>query len=147
MSDRSVVERYTRAVAERDIEAAVALLHPDIVSRFPQSGETIRGRDNYAAILAAYPSLPEADLSAISGEADAVTVSTPLPFALPVISVIGSGDTFVAEGIARYGDGSTYHLIAVFKVRDGLIAEETLYWAEPFDPPEWRREFVEIDDS
>jgi hypothetical protein len=33
--------------------------------------------------------------------------------------------------------------VLIFKLRDGKIATEIGYWAEPFDGPEWRSAWVE----
>jgi hypothetical protein len=40
-------------------------------------------------------------------------------------------------------DGQAYQVIALIELRDGLVYRETVYWAPPFDAPEWRRPFVE----
>jgi hypothetical protein len=42
-----------------------------------------------------------------------------------------------------YPDGALYHCIALVELRDGQIWRETVYWAEPFDAPDWRRPFVD----
>jgi hypothetical protein len=34
-------------------------------------------------------------------------------------------------------------MVSIGKFRDGKLAEETSYFAAPFDPPEWRQPFVE----
>ena len=43
----------------------------------------------------------------------------------------------------QYPDGGVFHFVSITKVRDGLIAEETDYFGEPFEAPEWRRPYVE----
>ena len=35
----------------------------------------------------------------------------------------------------------------IFEFRDGRIARETAYWAEPFEAPEWRAEWVQRQDA
>ena len=42
-----------------------------------------------------------------------------------------------------YPDGRTWFTITLLELRDGKIWHETTYWAEPFDAPEWRRNFVD----
>ena len=55
MSNRGVVERYARALAENDGDALAALRDEDYVARYPQSGEIIRGRTNARAVGENYP--------------------------------------------------------------------------------------------
>jgi hypothetical protein len=43
----------------------------------------------------------------------------------------------------RYPDGRVWWTILLLELRDGKILRETQYWAEPFDPPSWRAEWVE----
>jgi hypothetical protein len=43
MGNRQVVERWAKAMAEDDWQGQAALLHPEYVGRYPQSGEVIRG--------------------------------------------------------------------------------------------------------
>ena len=42
-----------------------------------------------------------------------------------------------------YPDGRTWFTITLLELRDGKIWHETTYWAEPFDAPEWRRNFID----
>jgi hypothetical protein len=55
--------------------------------------------------------------------------------------VYGSGDLWVAEVTLTY-DTKPYAAVLIFKLRDGKIATEVGYWAEPFDAPEWRAAWV-----
>jgi hypothetical protein len=36
-----------------------------------------------------------------------------------------------------------FHVAVIIKIREGIIAEETTYFAAPFEAPEWRRPYVE----
>jgi hypothetical protein len=47
------------------------------------------------------------------------------------------------DGTIGYSDGSTWYVVALFELRDGLVHRETDYFAEPFEPPAWRAPFVE----
>ena len=42
-----------------------------------------------------------------------------------------------------YPDGRTWFTITLFEVREQKIWRETQYWAEPFEAPEWRKDFVD----
>ncbi len=145
MDNRQVVERLAQCVVDQDLEGLAELLHPDVVVKYPQSGEVFRGKDSYLTMLSNYPQgLPEAEVMEKHGGQQQVQVSSPIPFAIPTITVTGSGDTFTLEGEAGpYPDGTVYKLVSIGKLRDGKLAEQTDYWAAPFDPPDWRRPYAE----
>lgn len=144
MNNRQVVEQWMRAMHEHDVVALEEILHPDLEVTYPQSGEVIRGRENLLGMLASFPGrAPEGEVEDHHPTHDAVHVVNRSPFGLPNITVESAGDTFTLEGSVVYGDGATYHVVTIVQVRDGMIATETSYFAPPFDPPEWRRPFVD----
>ena len=51
--------------------------------------------------------------------------------------------SFQATGTVRYPDGKEWHFVALLTLRDGKIWREVDYFAEPFEPPEWRTRYVE----
>ncbi len=57
--------------------------------------------------------------------------------------MLGGGDVFVVEGTIDYGDGIPVSYVGVGEVRDGKIAKMTEYFANPFEAPAWRADFVE----
>lgn len=57
--------------------------------------------------------------------------------------MIGGGDVFVVEGTIDYGDGIPVSYVGVGELRDGKIAHVTSYFANPFEAPAWRADFVE----
>jgi SnoaL-like domain len=57
--------------------------------------------------------------------------------------MIGGGDVFVIEGTTDYGDGVPVSYVGIGEVRDGKVARMTEYFANPFEAPAWRAEFVE----
>jgi ketosteroid isomerase-like protein len=143
MDKHEIVRRYARALETRNVEASSELMHPDIVARYPQSGEVIRGRDNYLGMLRAYPNdLPDATVMSVTGSSKTAIVPSTTPFSQPTVTVFG-GDQFVVEGVATYPDGSVYNVVWILELRDGMVAEETSYYAEPFPAPDWRRPYVE----
>lgn len=144
MDNRKVVERFAEAIATRDLSVIGELMHPEIEVTYPQSGEVIRGRSTYLAMLESFPAgVPTPEMDEPSGERESVHVTATPPFGMPIVTVIGSGDTFVMEGATTYGDGSVWNVVMILKVRDGRVAKETSYFATPFDAPEWRRPYVE----
>jgi SnoaL-like protein len=57
--------------------------------------------------------------------------------------MLGGGDIYVIEGTIDYGDGVPVSYVGIGELRDGKIAKLTEYFANPFEAPEWRAEFVE----
>jgi hypothetical protein len=94
---------------------------PDYVMEMPQSGERIVGRDAMRAMQQAFPNPPDAK----------------------VRRIIGTGDVFVMEGVSAYPGGGAFHVVNIVEFSGGKIVRETRYYAEPFEPPEWRAEWVE----
>ena len=71
----------------------------------------------------------------------------PNPPTFTLRRVIGAGDVWVVEALGDYS-GKLYHLVMIIEFRDSKIWKETRYYAEPFDPPAWRAQWVEpIDQS
>ena len=148
MHNRQVAEQWARGMRTRDLAPLEELVHPDIVVTYPQSGEVIRGRENLLGMVASYPTdLPETTLAELHGPHEHVQVSSPLPFGIPTITVVGEGDTFVLQGVSTYPDGGIFHVAMIIEVRDGMVASETTYFARPFEAPEWRKPFVEAQPS
>ena len=102
-------------------EAEYELRHEDYVMEMPQSGERIRGRDRMRAFQEAYPNPPSV---------------TPR-------RVVGSGNVWVVEGRSDYGGGQISHVAMIVEFLDGKIWRDTRYYAEPFDAPDWRAQWVE----
>ncbi|CAN5603723.1 hypothetical protein BH20CHL6_BH20CHL6_12660 [soil metagenome] len=139
-----VVRRFMTAMSRMDLGSVRELLHPDHVLDHPQSGEVIRGRDRFVAMLSAVPGGIPADSTdeahaRVYGDEGRWAVS---PMLTP-IRVVGSEGTYTTTVPVRYPDGTVWHLIAIAEIRDGLITHTTQYWAAAFAPAEWRAPFVE----
>jgi hypothetical protein len=104
-----------------DAAAEYELRHDDCVMEMPQSGERIRGRNNMRAMQEAFPNPPDAVLRRI----------------------VGSGEVWVMEATSIYDRDDVYLVADIFEFRDGKIAKETRYYAQPFDAPAWRARWVE----
>ena len=140
LTDREIVERYARAAAQNDLDAMEALRHPDWVVAWPQSGESVRGNERFAAIVERYPGgRPTVEVSRITGSEDHWVV-TPSD---TVLRVAGGGDFWSSEWSMTYPDGQVYRVVDLIELRGGSVYRETVYWAAPFQAPEWRRPFVE----
>lgn len=120
-SNVDTVNAFVAALDAGDLEALKALFTDDVVLEWPQSNERIVGNANRAEIYSRFPSLPK--------------LSNP--------RFVEEGDLVVLEVDLDYGGGSRYQTVFIFTMRDGLIAKETAYWAEPFPAAEWRAPWVE----
>lgn len=125
--------------------ALESVLHPDVVVTYPQSGEVIRGRDNVIATVRQYPTaLPSgADELHLETTEKTVAVPSPMPFGMSAVTIVDHGELVVGQLILTYPTGDVFYTCSIFKVRSQLIAEETTYFARPFEAPEWRSEWVE----
>ena len=97
----------------------------DFVEEWPQSGERIRGRDNAKAINDNYPRM---------------TGSTPR---MSVRRVSGEGTHWAVEGTIDYGDGTPVSYVGIVELRDGKLVHMSEYFANPFEAPAWRAQWVE----
>ncbi len=89
---------------------------------YPQSGERIRGRHNIQALRGHHP----AKLS------------------FTIRRILGSGDLWITEYVLSYNEQPT-QTVSIMEFRDGKVARETQYFADPFEPPAgklsgWRQE-------
>lgn len=145
----STQDRYVEAVNHQDWMAVADLLHEDYVGVFPQSGERIVGADAYRRIYSRYDADNPAttDLVCVAGTRPEVDVVRPLGSALPIITVEGGGHQFTVVGRATYSNGAAGFIIGFVELMDAKIIRETLYFAQDFDPPEWRKDLVQLTDS
>jgi len=119
--NRDALERFHQAFFERqDIDAMADLLHDDYVEEFPQSGERIRGKDNWRELYKSYPGLPKV-----------IDYDYKL-----------SGDLAVVEMVLDY-EGNRMNVCEIIELQDGKFKRDRGYFAEPFEAPEWRAQWVE----
>ena len=96
----------------------------DFVEEWPQSGERLTKAAS-VRLTGAYPEM--------SG-------TTPT---FRYKRMLGGGDVFVVEGTIDYGDGIPVSYVGIGELRDGKVARMTEYFANPFEAPAWRADFVE----
>jgi hypothetical protein len=94
--------------------------HEDYLMEMPQSGERIRGRQNMRAFQEAYPNPPTMQLRRV---------------------IVREG-LWVVEIVSDYG-GRVYNSVLIIELRDGKMFRDTRYYAEPFEAPAWREQWVE----
>ncbi len=140
---RALFERFLDGMGRLDFALLREVLHPDFVEEFPQSGERIRGVDAHRAMLERYPGeLTSGQLDRVSARLvgdDERWVLTPGFTVLP----LAGGGAFTGIFRARYPDGSVWHVVSIYEVRDGRIARATTYFGPDFSPAEWRKDIVE----
>jgi hypothetical protein len=119
-SVRAAIEAHF-AAAGRDEAVATEIYSDDAVLEFPQGGERIRGKANILSFRTAYPASLDFDMR----------------------RTIGSGDIWVNEYTIRY-DGKPSNVVGIMEFRDGKVFRETIYVGDPWDPPAWRSQWVEL---
>jgi ketosteroid isomerase-like protein len=122
MTGKQVVADFWATMQTNDWRAAGALLADAYVLEWPQSGERIVGRDNFAAMNEHYPAAGRWQF----------TVHRLLADGAQVVS-----DVTVTDG-ARVDRAITFST-----VRDGKIVQQVEFWPEPFAAPAWRAALVE----
>jgi ketosteroid isomerase-like protein len=120
---RLVAEGLWKAIEAGDWSTADSLLDDDYVQEWPQSGERIVGKENALAINRNYPG--------------------GVPRMVFRRSLAAGDDLVVLELDLTYADGSVYQAVSILEMRDGRVARETDYFAEPFPAPQWRAQWVE----
>ena len=122
--DEQEAERFlTELLSNLDPEEEYNVRHQeDYVMEMPQSGERFSGRENMRAFQEAHP--------------------TP-PSSLQVRRVLVKEGLWVVEGVIDYGEGQAYNVVLIFELKDGKMWRDRWYFAEPFEAPEWRAQWVE----
>ena len=105
-----------------DFHTVSKLLHDDFILDWPQSGERILGRENFAAININYPA---------EGK-----------WHFEVIHIVAEGDVVVTDVSATDGKISG-RAITFSTIRDGKIWKQVEFWPDPFDAPAWRAQWVQ----
>ena len=118
---RAALERHWSDI--NDQETVHEIYHDDVVLEFPQGGERLVGLANVRAMREAHPARPT--------------------FAIQRMR--GGGDFWVTEGVITY-DGTPLRTVTIMEFRDGKVAHETIYFGEPWQPPAWRAQWVELVD-
>lgn len=123
MNNKQILENFWAIMETNDFYTAAQLLHDDFILEWPQSGERILGRDNFAAINKNYP--------------------TEGKWHFTINQIIGEGDLVVSD--VSVTDGKiTGRAITFSTIRDEKIWKQIEFWPDPFEAPAWRTQWVEI---
>jgi ketosteroid isomerase-like protein len=117
---RAALNRHWAASDANDFETEHRIYQEDAVLEYPQSGERIRGRRNIQAQRATQPSKKRFD----------------------VRRIIGGGDLWITEFTLTY-DGKPSYTVSIMEFKGDKVARETQYFADPFEAPAWRAQWVE----
>jgi hypothetical protein len=118
---RTALNAHWHASAVGDANAEHAIYNDDAICDYPQSGERIYGRSNLQALRSHHPGHPSGfDVRRISGH----------------------GDLWITEYTITYQGRPTY-TVSIMEFRNGKVAHETQYFADPFEAPTWRSEWVQ----
>jgi hypothetical protein len=114
------LERHWNASDASDFKIEHEIYREDAVLYYPQSGELIRGRHIIQESRFVQPNKKR----------------------FAVRRIIGSGDLWVTEFVLTY-DGIPSYAVSIMEFRDGLVANETQYFADRFDRAPSRAHLVE----
>jgi SnoaL-like domain len=123
MDDRAklaALRRHWEASDANDFEAEHEIYRDDAVLDYPQSGERIRGRRNIQESRFVQPNKKR----------------------FTVRRIIGGGDLWITELMLTY-DGVPSYVVSIMEFREGLVAQETQYFGDGFDPGPSRAHLVE----
>ncbi|WP_158786145.1 nuclear transport factor 2 family protein [Granulicella sp. L46] len=118
---RKALDAHWRASADGEADAEHDIYAEDSICDYPQSGERILGRKNLQALRSHHPGKP-------SG--------------FQVRRIVGGDDLWVTEYTIVY-QGKPAFTVSIMEFRDGKVVHETQYFADPFEAPAWRKQWVE----
>jgi ketosteroid isomerase-like protein len=122
MKNKQILGNFWATMETNDFYAASQLLHDEYTLEWPQSGERILGRDNFAAINTNYPA---------EGE-----------WHFTINHIVAEGDMVVTDVTAT--DGKIIGRAITFStIRDEKIWKQIEFWPDPFEAPAWRGQWVE----
>lgn len=121
---RMALQRHWNASDTGDFAAEHDIYAEDAVLDYPQSGERIRGRHNIEESRRLQPNRKR----------------------FTVRRITGSGDLWVTEYVLTY-DGVPSYVVSIMEFRAGLVARETQYFCDRFEPGASRAHLVEWADG
>lgn len=107
------------AAGNQNIEHEIYAGH--VICDYPQSGERIHGKLNLQNLRSHHPENPAG---------------------FTIRRLLGSGKLWITEYTITY-QGRSFYTISIMEFENDKVVRETQYFAEPFDPPGWRAQWVE----
>jgi len=118
---REALNAHWQASAAGDADAEHAIYDDAAICDYPQSGERIFGRSNLQALRSHHPGKP-------SG--------------FKVKRILGQGDLWITEYTIIY-EGRSAYTVSIMEFRNDKVVHETQYFADPFQAPAWRSQWVQ----
>jgi hypothetical protein len=118
---REALIAHWHSSAAGDINAEHDIYDEGAICDYPQSGERILGRANLQALRSHHPGKP-------SG--------------FNIKRIFGKGDLWITEYIITY-QGLPTHTVSIMEFCNGKVVHETQYFADSFEPPAWRDQWVQ----
>jgi hypothetical protein len=118
---RAALDQHWAASASGDQNTEHEIYADDAVCDYPQSGERILGRHNLKALRSHHPGKPAG---------------------FEIRRLFGSGDLWITEYTIVYL-GRPAYTVSIMEFKNGKVVHETQYFADPFDAPAWRTQWVE----
>ena len=118
---RTALNTHWQASAAGDANAEHDIYDDNAICDYPQSGERILGRSNLQALRTHHPGKP-------SG--------------FQVKRILGNGELWITEYSITY-QGRVAYTVSIMEFRNAKVVHETQYFADPFEAPTWRRQWVQ----
>jgi len=112
---------HWQASAAGDANAEHDIYQDDVICDYPQSGERILGRTNLQALRSHHPGKP-------SG--------------FNVRRILGKADLWITEYTINY-QGRLAYTVSIMEFKNSRVVHETQYFADPFEAPAWRTQWVQ----
>jgi SnoaL-like protein len=119
--NRATLDRSMKALFAGDFDGVARDLAEDAVVEWPQSGERIVGRQACLTVYHNYPGGPPR---------------------YELRRITGGPDIFTVEAVGDYS-GQKVYLTSIVEFRNGKITKQTDYFADAFQAPAWRSQWVE----
>lgn len=119
-TEENIVKNLWQIFHRREFHEVKPLLAENFMCLWPQSNELIRGADNFIAINENYPGR----------------------WAIECKRIVGDGNNVVSE-VKLTCKGQTVYATSFFEFKNCKIARMTEYWSEPYEAPNWRKQWTE----
>lgn len=117
---RHALNVHWQASKAGDLGLEHEIYNENVICEYPQSGERILGRKNLQALRSHHPDKP-------SG--------------FNVKNITGKENLWITEYIITYQKKPAF-TVSIMEFKDGKVVHETQYFAEPFEAPGWRSQWV-----
>jgi hypothetical protein len=118
---REVLNARWLASAAGDLDAEHEIYADDAICDYPQSGERILGRSNLQALRDHHAGKPPG---------------------FYVGRILGHANLWVTEYTITYQERLAY-TVSIMEFRNGKVVHETQYFADGFEAPAWRTQWVQ----